>query len=415
MSTENTAVDFSAVRAQFPILQERDRHGRPVVYLDSGASAQKPQRVIDREAEVYSRYYANAYRGVYDFGQHVDDELELSRAAVQRLIGAAEKDEIVFTSGTTMSLNLIAHCWGRHVLKPGDEILLTEMEHHANIVPWQMIAQQQGAVLRYLPLTTDYRLDLSQLPELLTSRTKIVSATGMSNVLGTTVNPAELSAAVHAVGAVLVLDAAQSILHQPVDVVRDGVDFLAFSGHKLYGPSGVGVLYGRKELLQQMPPFLGGGHMIDRVFADHSLWAEPPAKFEAGTIPIAQAIALRPAIEFLEEVGYPAIQAHEAGLLQQALSRLSEIPDLTIYGPTAEHKGGIVSFTLKGAHPQDLAFLLNKKGVCVRHGHHCTMPLHDKLGVSATVRASFAVYNTLEEIDLLAEAILAARKRLRLT
>ena len=403
------------VRAQFPILQQPDRHGRTVVYLDNGASAQKPLRVIAKETEVYSRYYANAYRGVYEFGQIIDDELELTREAVCQFVGAASKQEIIFTSGTTMSLNLVASCWGRHTLQPGDEILLTAMEHHANIVPWQMIAQQTGARVRYLPLTPDYRLDLSRLDESITPRTKIVAVTGMSNMLGTIVDPRPLADAVHAVGGVLVVDAAQSILHHPHNVQTDGIDFLAFSGHKLYGPTGIGVLYGRQELLAAMPPFLGGGHMIERVFSDHSTWAPPPAKFEAGTIPIAQAIALRPAIEFVQQLGFEWVQQHEGALLRQALTQLADIPGLTVYGPAAEHKGAIVSFTLQGAHPQDLAFLLNRHGVCVRHGHHCTMPLHDQLGLSASVRASFAAYNTSEEVDQLITALHAARKRLRLT
>lgn len=414
MSTAATSLDLTAIRAQFPILQQPDPRGRPVIYLDNGASAQKPQRVIDKEIEVYSRHYANAYRGVYEFGQIVDDSVEATRQTVRDLIGAESQEEIVFTSGTTMSLNLVASCWGRHTLKPGDEILLTEMEHHANIVPWQMIAEQTGAVVRYIPLTSDYRLDLSDLPGLITERTKIVAVTGMSNVLGTLVDPRPLADAVHKVGGVLVVDAAQSILHQQHHVVNDGIDFLTFSGHKIYGPSGVGVLYGKREHLEAMPPFLGGGHMIDRVFPDHSTWSPPPAKFEAGTLPIAQAIALKPAIEFVQELGYASIQAHEHDLLVKATEQLSEVPGLTIYGPGLDDKGAIVTFTLEGAHPQDLAFLLNKKGVCVRHGHHCTMPLHDKLGLTATVRASFGVYNTAEEVDQLTEALHYARKRLRL-
>ncbi|MCA8983850.1 MAG: SufS family cysteine desulfurase [Planctomycetaceae bacterium] len=414
MSTSQKPFDVQAIRAEFPILQRPDGHGRTLVYLDSGASAQKPRRVIDREIEVYTRYYANAYRGVYEFGQLVDDNLELTRETVREFLGASQKEEIIFTSGTTMSLNLVASSWGRHVLRPGDEILLTEMEHHANIVPWQMIAQQQGAVVKYVPLTPEGRLDLARLPELLTPRTKIVAITGMSNVLGTIVDPRPLAELVHRVGAVLVWDAAQSILHQSVNVQSDGIDFLAFSGHKIYGPSGVGVLYGRRELLDQMPPFHGGGHMIDRVFHDYSTFSQPPAKFEAGTIPIAQAIALGDAIAFVQEIGYDAIQKHENGLLKHALMRLSDIPGLTIYGPPIEEKGAIVSFTLKGAHPQDVAFLLNRQGVCVRHGHHCTMLLHEKLGIPASIRASLAVYNTLAEIDQLADGLDFVRKRLRL-
>ncbi len=403
-----------SIRKQFPILQQPDSHGRDVVYLDNGASTQKPQCVIDKEVEVYTRYYANAYRGVYEFGQRIDDELELSRESVRDLIGAESKEEIIFTAGTTMSLNLLAYAWGSHVLKPGDEILLSRMEHHANIVPWQLIAQKTGATIRYVPLDDQYRFDGQAFEQLLNSRTKIVSLTGMSNVLGATVPVSQIAEAAHSVGAVFILDAAQSVLHQPADVMKQGVDFLAFSGHKIYGPSGVGVLYGKQELLEQMPPFLGGGHMIDQVFDDHSTWAAAPAKFEAGTLPIAQAIALRPAIEFIKEIGFDWIEKHEKELLIQATEQLQEIPGLKIYGPAVSEKGAIVSFTLEGAHPQDLAFLLNRHGVCVRHGHHCAMPLHEILNVSATVRASFGLYNTLQEVDKLTEAIHQARKKLRL-
>ncbi len=403
-----------SIRKQFPILQHPDSHGRELVYLDNGASTQKPQCVIDKEVEVYTRYYANAYRGVYEFGQRIDDELELTREAVRDLIGAESKEEIIFTAGTTMSLNLLAYAWGSHVLEPGDEILLSRMEHHANIVPWQLIAQKTGATIRYVPLDDQLQFDLHAFEKLIHSRTRIVSLTGMSNVLGTTIPVEQVAEAAHAVGAVFVLDAAQSVLHQPVDVMKQGIDFLAFSGHKIYGPSGVGVLYGKKELLEQMPPFLGGGHMIDQVFDDHSTWAEPPAKFEAGTLPIAQAIALRPAIEFIQQIGFDWIEKHERELLIQATAQLQDIPGLKIHGPDVSAKGAIISFTLEGAHPQDLAFLLNRHGVCVRHGHHCAMPLHKLLNVSATVRASFGLYNTLDEVDKLSEAIRQARKKLRL-
>jgi len=404
-----------SIREQFPILQQPDSHGRDIVYLDNGASTQKPRCVIDKEVEVYTKYYANAYRGVYEFGQRIDDEVELSRESVRGLIGAASKEEIIFTAGTTMSLNLLAYAWGSHVLKPGDEIILSRMEHHANIVPWQLVAQKTGATIRYVPLDDQYRFDGQAFEQILNSRTKIVSLTGMSNVLGATIPVQQVAEAAHSVGAVFILDAAQSILHQPTDVMKQGIDFLAFSGHKIYGPSGVGVLYGKQELLEQMPPFLGGGHMIDQVFDDHSTWAAAPAKFEAGTLPIAQAIALRPAIELIIEVGFDWIEKHEKQLLIQATEQLQKIPGLKIYGPAVSEKGAMVSFTLEGAHPQDLAFLLNRHGVCVRHGHHCAMPLHKILDVSATVRASFGLYNTHQEVDKLTEAIHQARKKLRLT
>lgn len=408
-------VDIAAIRNRFPVFDQRLPNGQPVTFLDSAASAQKPQSVIDAEREVMETHYANAYRGVYQFGAQIDDELEASREAVRKLINAAKSSEIAFTSGATMSLNVIAQGWGPKHLQAGDEILLTPMEHHANLVPWQQVAQRTGAVLRYLPLTPDGQLDLSELEHFVTPRTKVLAVTAMSNVLGT-INPiAELSAKIHAVGGIIVVDAAQSIPHLPVDVIADRIDFLAFSGHKVYGPTGVGVLYGREELLAETDPLLFGGHMIDRVFEDHSTFATAPAKFEAGTIPIVQAIALKTAIDFIEEIGFEAMHEHELMLTNYAQERLQEIPGMTIYGPAPEKKGAIISFTLDGAHPEDLAHLLDRKGVFVRHGHHCTMLLHDLLQVSATVRASFGIYNNTADVDQLIAAIHFARQRLRLT
>ncbi len=415
MATDQvTHFDIDAVRADFPILGKALSKGRRLTFLDSAASAQKPLVVIEKEREVYENYYANAYRGVYQFGAMVDEELEASREAVRELLGAASVDEIIFTSGTTMSINLVANAWGRKFLKPGDEILLNEMEHHANIVPWQHIAKATGAIVKFLPLTEDGRLNLEVLNDYLTERTKLVAVTGMSNVLGT-INPiGEISKRAKAVGALVLVDAAQSVPHGLVNVQDPAVDFLAFSGHKIVGPSGVGVLYGRRELLEAMDPFLCGGHMISRVYQDHSEYADPPMKFEAGTLPIAQAIALRPAIEYVKTLGFEAIHAHERDLLEYATTRLLEIPGLTIYGPSVEHKGSICSFTIDKVHPEDLANLLDRHGVFVRHGHHCTMPLHDLLKVPATTRASFAFYNNREDVDALIEGIHFARKRLRL-
>ncbi len=406
--------DVEAIRRDFPILQKPIPKGMPVTYLDSGASAQKPQCVIDKESEVYENYYANAYRGVYRFGALVDEQLETSREKVRRLIGAEQVDEVIFTAGSTMSLNLVASGWARRHLHPGDEILLNEMEHHANFVPWQQVAAQTGAVCRFIPLTDDGRLDLARLDEVLTPKTKLLTVTGMSNVLGT-INPVkELAARAHAVGAIIVVDGAQSVPHLVTDVVDADIDFLAFSGHKLYGPSGVGILYGKQKLLAETEPLLFGGHMIDRVYRDHSTWATAPAKFEAGTGPIAQAIALGTAIDYVLEIGFDAMHAHEQQLAAYAHQRLNELRGMRIYGPSLEHKGAIVSFTIDGAHPEDLAQLLDRRGVFVRHGHHCTMPLHDLLGVSATVRASFAVYNTLADVDNLFAALQFALGRLRL-
>jgi cysteine desulfurase/selenocysteine lyase len=407
-------LDVEAVRRDFPILGKQLPNGQPLVYLDNAASAQKPQRVIDKQTEVCENYYANAYRGDYQLGAHIDIALEAVRSKIQEFIGAQQPDEIIFTSGTTMSINLVANAWGRKFLAPGDEILVNPMEHHANLVPWQQIAAEKQAGLRYIPLTEDGRLDLESLDDVLTEKTKLVAVTAMSNVLGT-INPIDLIVEkAKSAGALVLVDAAQSVPHSAVDVCNPQIDFLAFSGHKLYGPTGIGVLYGRRELLETMDPFLCGGHMIDRVFLDHSTWAELPAKFEAGTLPIVQAIALGTAVDYVMELGFDAIHEHEQHLLQKAHEVLQNVPGLVIYGPSPDQKGSIVSFTVEGAHPQDLSFQLDRKGVAVRYGHHCTMPLHDWLDAPATVRASFAFYNTTAEIDALVDALYFARKKLRL-
>jgi cysteine desulfurase/selenocysteine lyase len=408
------SLDVNSVRKDFPILTAASEPSKPLIYLDSGASAQKPACVIDREAEVYRTCYANAYRGVYRLGAEVDDAIEASRESIRALLGAASPEEIVFTSGTTMSINLVAHGWAKQQLQAGDEILVTAIEHHANLVPWRMVADSVGAKLSVMPLTPDGRIDLDRLADSFTSKTRLVAVTGMSNVLGTIPPVAKIAELAHRVGAVILVDAAQSVPHAPVDVVRDGIDFLAFSGHKLYGPSGVGALYGRADLLAEMQPIFGGGHMIDRVTMDACTWAAPPARFEAGTLPIAQAIALKTAIDYVQSLGWDAIHQHEHALLVAAHQRLSAIPGVRILGPSPEHKGSIVSFVVEGAAAQDVALLLDRKGICVRHGHHCTMPLHDWLNVPASVRASFAIYNTLEEVDQLAEGLEFVRSRLRL-
>lgn len=406
--------DVEAIRQDFPALLKPLPKGMPVVYLDNAASAQKPRCVIDKQTKVCENYYANAHRGTYQFGAKIDEELEASRESVRALIGAAEVEEIIFTSGTTMSINLVANAWGRRFLQAGDEILLNDMEHHANLVPWQQIAAEKEATLKFIPLTADGRLDLSRLDDVLTDRTRLVAVTGMSNVLGT-INPLDAivsKAKEH--DALVLVDGAQSVSHAAVDVRQPQIDFLAFSGHKLYGPNGVGVLYGRRELLESMDPFLCGGHMVDRVYREHATWADLPAKFEAGTLPIVEAIALGTAIEYVTGIGLGAIHEHEKNLLRYAHARLAEVPGITIYGPPQDHKGAIISFTVKGLHPEDLATQLDRRGVFARHGHHCTMPLHDHLGVSATTRASFGLYNTEAEIDALFDAIQIARERFRL-
>jgi cysteine desulfurase / selenocysteine lyase len=406
-------LDAHRIKQDFPVLQQEVAEGMPVTYLDTAASAQKPQVVIDRERQVYEQYYANGgHRGIYRFADRIDRELEESRSKVQKFIGAAHSSEIIFTSGTTMGINLVAQAWGRKILGAGDEVLLNVLEHHANIVPWQWIAGQTGATIRYIPLTDDGQLDLSRLDEVLSARTRIVGITGMSNVLGTAPPVSEIARRARQVGALVLVDGAQSVPHMPVNVLKDQVDFLAFSGHKLYGPSGVGCLYGRRELLDEMDPFLCGGHMIDHVTKDGFAPTVLPAKFEAGTLPIAQAIALGAAIDYVNNHGLCHIHTHEQTLLRYATQRLQEVPGLKIYGPPTAHKGAIVSFTVEGTAAHDLAQLLDLKGVCVRHGHHCAMPLHDYLGVPGTVRASFAFYNTTDDVDTLVEAIQFAREKL---
>ncbi len=408
------SINVERIRHEFPIFDRPLPNGRPLVYLDSAASAQKPRRVIEKERECYERYYANAgNRGDYELAAHVDEELEATRAKVRDFIGAAQPEEILFTSGTTMSINLVAQAWGRKFLRRGDEILLTQMEHHANLVPWQQVAREKGAELRFIRLRPDGLLDLDHLDDVLTTSTRMVAITGMSNVLGTSPPIAEIARRAKAHGALVLVDGAQSVPHLATNVRELEIDFLAFSGHKLYGPTGVGVLYGRRALLEAMDPFLCGGHMISEVYWDHSTWAQLPDKFEAGTIPIAQAIALGSAIDFVTEIGFPAIHAHDVDLATYAFLRLAEIPGLTIFGPEPPQRGPIISFSIEGAHPRDLAPYLDMKGVAVRHGHHCTMPLHELLGVPTTIRASFGVYSSRGDVDVLVDAIQFARTKLR--
>lgn len=410
-----SVIDVAAIRAQFPALHQHDSQGRPIVYLDSASSSQKPQMVIDKEREVYEQYYANAYRGVYRFGDRISREIEQVREKVANFLGAKSTDEIFFTSGATMGLNLVANAWGRKFLRPGDEVLLTMLEHHANTVPWQWVAQQTGAIVKFAPLTDEGELDMAAFNTLVNARTKVISVTGLSNVLGTIIPLEQVSDRAREVGALLVVDGAQSVPHLPMDVVKQHVDFIAFSGHKLYGPSGVGVCYGRSAILEAMDPFLCGGHMISTVTTEGFTIAPAPAKFEAGTLPIAQAIALGAAVDFVEQYGLDAIHAHEEQLMAYALKQMSAIPGLKIFGPSHSERGAIIPFVIDGAAAQDVASLLDVHGVCVRHGHHCTMPLHAWLGVPATVRASFGIYNTLADVDALVNGIQSAREVLKLS
>ena len=400
------------IRRQFPVLCKLHPSGLRPIFLDSAASAQKPQCVIEKEREVEEQYFANAHRGTYQFGLRIDEEFEGSRATIATFLNAASPNNIVFTPGTTIGINMIASGWGRRHVHAGDEILTTIMEHHANFVPWQQLAKERGATLKLIPLTPDGRIDLDQLDSVLNKRTRVLAITGMSNMLGT-VNPIrELVRRARAMGTCVVVDGAQSVPHLPTDVIADDLDFLVFSGHKLYGPTGVGVLYGKPERLEEMDPIIFGGHMISEVRIDDSSWSAAPAKFEAGTMPIVQAIALGTAVEWVQKTGLASIHQHEQSLTTLAMERLQTVPGITIYGPDVAHRGGIITFRIDGMHPEDLAALLDQKDVSARHGHHCTMPLHTYLGVSATTRVSLAAYNTVDDIAALMDAIEFALKTL---
>jgi cysteine desulfurase/selenocysteine lyase len=381
-------------------------NGKKLVFLDSAASSQKPLQVIEAVADYYRFSHANVHRGIYRLSEEATDAFENARARIARFINAANKKEVIFTRNATESINLVVNSWGRANLRAGDEILLTEMEHHANLVPWQLIAQEKDARLRFIPITEDGRLDLSEIDRLLTERTKVVAFTQASNVLGTLTPVRQIVDMAHAGGAITVVDGAQGVPHMPVDVLALGCDFYAFSGHKMCGPTGIGALWGRRELLESMPPFLAGGEMIRRVELEHSEWASIPHKFEAGTPAIAEAIGLGVAVDYLSTLGMDAVRAHEKELTTYAMERLVEVPGLTLYGPTdLEARGGVTSFTLDDVHPHDVATILDSEAIAVRAGHHCAMPLHKRLCLPATTRASFYIYNAPEEVDRLVEAI----------
>jgi cysteine desulfurase/selenocysteine lyase len=375
------------------------------VYLDNAATSQCPRQVIDLMVDVYSRGYANVHRGIHDLSEQATEQFEASRERVRRFINADSADEIVFTHGATESINLVARGWAEAALRPGDEILMTEMEHHSNIVPWQQVAAKTRATLRWAPVNDQGELDLDAFDELLSANTRLVAVTGVSNVLGT-INPiAELTAKAHSAGAKLLMDGAQWVGHLPTDVRALDVDFLAFSAHKMLGPGGVGVLYARREILDSMCPFLGGGGMIASVTRDGFTAADSPAKFEAGTPAIAAVIAFQAALDYIDRVGLDSIHTHERKLAAAAHRLLAELPGVRLLGPPAARKGGIVSFTVDRVHPHDVAQLLNTYGVAVRAGQHCAMPLHQRLGLTATTRASFYLYNTFAEVEALAAAL----------
>ena len=395
------AFDPDHVRPEFPILSRRIGD-RPLVYLDSAASAQKPEAVIGAMSDLMRNSYANVHRGLHTLANETTELYENARRKVAGFIRAAES-EIVFTRGATEALNLVATGLGRS-LSAGDEVLLTEMEHHANIVPWHFLRERQGVVLRFAPLLPDGALDMEALERLITPRTRVVSVVHMSNVLGT-VNPVRrIADLAHAAGAVMVVDACQSVVHAPLDVHELGADFVAFSGHKLYGPTGIGVLWGRTERLDALPPWQGGGEMIDRVDFDQITYAEPPLRFEAGTPPIVEAVGLGAAVDWLSGLDRLAVAEHEAALYRRAAEGLSGVNGIRILGQ-AEGKGAVLSFTVEGAHAHDIAQLLDRYGVAVRAGTHCAEPLMRRLGVSSSVRASFALYNTTQEVDAFLEAL----------
>ncbi len=396
-------IDIAKIRADFPALAQTV-HGRPLVFLDNAASAQKPQAVIDAVAHHYAYDYANVHRGVHRLAERATDAYEGAREKVRAFINAPAAREVVFVRGTTEAINLVAQSWGVAHLRPGDEVVITEMEHHANIVPWQLIRERTGLVLRVAPILEDGSLDLEALAALMNERTRLVAVTHMSNVLGT-VNPVrEIADMAHAHGALCLVDGAQSVSHMAVDVQDLGCDFFAFSGHKLFGPTGIGVLWAREELLEAMPPYQGGGEMIREVSFERSSWADLPYKFEAGTPHIVGAIGLGAAIDYVTAVGLAAIEDYERELLAYATEALSAVPGLRLLGQ-APHKGAVLSFVMDCAHPHDIGTILDGEGVAVRAGHHCAMPLMQRLGVPATARASLAFYNTREEVDALVAAL----------
>jgi cysteine desulfurase / selenocysteine lyase len=407
MSEHLGGLDVELIRKDFPIL-ERTVNGKPLVYLDSAATSQKPRQVIDAVSDFYSNHNANAHRGIYTLGEESTERFEGARAKLAAFFNAPSASTIVFTRGVTESMNLVAQGWGRTFLREGDEVLLTDMEHHSNIVPWQLTAAVTGAVLKYIPLTDDGQLDLSELGSLLTERTKILSVTGMSNALGTITPLRQLADAAHAVGAIIAVDAAQLAPHHRVDVQALDVDVLAFSGHKMLGPTASGGLYGKLEVLDAMQPMFGGGDMIHEVFHDHSTWKPVPYKFEAGTMPIAQEVGLGAAVDYLEALGMDNVRAHEEEITRYALDRLIDA-GATIYGPKdTSIRGGAVSFWYRNVHPHDLATIINEEGVAIRAGHHCAQLAMRRFGTAATARASFYVYNTKSEVDALIDALAKA-------
>lgn len=397
------ALDFRDLRKDFPMLT-KTMHGKPLVYLDSGATAQKPQAVIDAISDFYSNHYGTVHRAIYELSVHSTQEYQATRIKTQAFLNAAKVEEIIFTRGTTESINLVAYSFGKAFVKPGDEILISEMEHHSNIVPWQILCEDRGAILKVIPMNNRGELLLDEYKRLLSPKTKLVAMTYVSNALGT-INPVkEMIALAHESGAKVLIDGAQAAPHLPIDVQALDTDFFVFSGHKTYGPTGIGVLYGKEELLNQMPPYQGGGDMIEYVSFSNTTYNVLPLKFEAGTPMIAEVIGLGAAIDYMQKVGIAAIQQWEHALLEQATEQMLEIPGLRIIG-TAEEKGGIVSFTVDGIHPLDIGTMLDLKGIAIRTGHHCAQPALRYFGVTATARISFGLYNTPEDVNSFVKAL----------
>jgi cysteine desulfurase/selenocysteine lyase len=408
------ALDVAAIRRDFPILATRE-NGRDLVFLDSAASSQKPEQVLRAMDQVYRTSYANVHRGLYALSARATELYDAARERVARFIGAPSAEEIVFTRNATEAMNLLAYSYGRSQLRAGDEIVLSEMEHHANFVPWWVLAKERGVVLRYVPLTEDGQLDITALNSVMGPRTKIVSLAHVSNVLGTINDVKTIAARARAAGAVMIVDACQSVPHMPVDVRDLGCDFLTFSGHKMLGPTGIGVLYGRRELLERMPPFMHGGDMVLEVGLDDIRWNAVPLKFEAGTPAFVEAIGLAAAIDYLDALGMDAVRQHEVEITGYALTRLRQVPGLSLMGPVdAELRGGVASFRLDGLHPHDLADFLGEQAVAVRAGFHCAQPVHTRFGGKPSTRASFYVYSEPREVDALIDGIeLAARTLIR--
>ncbi|WP_339736847.1 cysteine desulfurase [uncultured Maricaulis sp.] len=402
----NAPLNIPAIRNEFPILQ-REINGKPLVYLDNAASAQKPEFVIESVAGVYRAYYANVHRGLHTLANESTEAFELAREDVRRFINAARSEEIVFTRGSTEAINLVAHSFGQNLVA-GDEIIISRMEHHSNIVPWRMLADAKGLTLKWADVNAAGELDYPQLADMVNGRTKLIAISHMSNVLGTINNAERIMEIARSAGVPVLFDGSQSAVHIPVDMQALGCDFFVFTGHKLYGPSGIGVLYARGDWLDRLPPFMGGGEMIADVYEDRLTFADPPHKFEAGTPPIADAIGLGAAIRWLERHDRAAIMEHERALMDRAVTGMAAIEGVRIIG-TAQDKGAIISFAMEGAHPHDIAQILDKYGIAVRAGHHCAQPLMRHMGVNATARASFAIYNTIEEADAFVDALKKAR------